>query len=175
LISTPETIDIYDDMSEKICLVCEQSFSSSGRKIYCSTKCSNKFRNDRRESLTQEEKNIMNQTRKNKYHESEKIRDSKRTYRATKGQALRQQRIEVNNKLYLEHLRKGCVSCGELDILVLEFDHIANNKTLGVSQLRKCYSLERLKAEIDKCVVLCANCHKRRTAKQFGSWRLKHI
>jgi hypothetical protein len=28
-----------------------------------------------------------------------------------------------------------------------------------------------LKAEIAKCQVRCANCHRRRTAAQFGWWR----
>ena len=32
-------------------------------------------------------------------------------------------------------------------------------------------SWERVEAEIAKCSVRCANCHRRRTAEQFGYWR----
>jgi hypothetical protein len=62
-----------------------------------------------------------------------------------------------------------CVDCGESDIVVLDFDH-QRDKVELVSLLTHGYSLERLKREIDKCEVVCANCHRRRTAKQFG-WR----
>jgi hypothetical protein len=64
------------------------------------------------------------------------------------------------------------VECGESDIVVLEFDH-QRDKTLNVSALsREGYSLDRLKQEIAKCEAVCANCQRRRTAKQFGWYRL---
>jgi hypothetical protein len=34
------------------------------------------------------------------------------------------------------------------------------------------YSIARIKEEIEKCDVRCANCHTRRTAHQFGWWVL---
>ena len=52
------------------------------------------------------------------------------------------------------------VSCGEPDIVVLEFDH-QRDKLLDVSTLsREGYSLDKLKQEIAKCEVVCANCHQ---------------
>jgi hypothetical protein len=84
-------------------------------------------------------------------------------------------RIGANNHLCLDRLKTGCIECGESDILVLEFDHLDEySKTSGISQLRKTGLTAKLVEELHKCVVLCANCHKRRTAKQFGSWRLEH-
>jgi hypothetical protein len=35
------------------------------------------------------------------------------------------------------------------------------------------YSLDALQKEIDKCVVRCANCHRRKTAKESGFWKFK--
>ncbi len=67
-----------------------------------------------------------------------------------------------------------CVDCGETDIVVLEFDH-QDNKIAAVSKMLGAYaSLKAIKTEVAKCEVRCANCHRRRTAKQFGSYRLKY-
>ena len=63
-----------------------------------------------------------------------------------------------------------CVDCGEQDILVLDFDHQKNNKSSTISNLLRCgYSIDKIKNEIDKCVVRCANCHRRKTAIE-GKW-----
>jgi len=69
--------------------------------------------------------------------------------------------------------RAGCVNCGERDIVVLDFDHV-DGKIASVSELarREC-SIAKLDAEIAKCLVRCANCHRRRTAEQFGYYRFK--
>lgn len=66
-------------------------------------------------------------------------------------------------------LKNPCVECGESDITVLEFDHQSKiSKFASVSSLiRARSSLEMVKEEIEKCQVRCANCHRRRTAKQF--------
>jgi hypothetical protein len=67
-------------------------------------------------------------------------------------------------------LTHPCVDCGETDPRVLEFDHIHGRKRMEVSKLiRNGHSIEVIQAEIDKCVVRCSNCHKKRTYK--GSWR----
>jgi hypothetical protein len=68
--------------------------------------------------------------------------------------------------------RTVCTDCGEADPVVLEFDHVGP-KTGDVGQLvRDGVRLARLKEEIAKCEVVCACCHRRRTARRQGSWRL---
>lgn len=64
-----------------------------------------------------------------------------------------------------------CVDCGEDDPVVLEFDHI-KNKNAVISEMYRNYTLENVKLEISKCQVRCANCHRRKTAKE-GSWNKK--
>lgn len=59
-----------------------------------------------------------------------------------------------------------CVDCGESDPIVLEFDH-REDKISPVSRLARDASLEKIKFEINKCDVRCANCHRRRTAKSL--------
>ena len=60
-----------------------------------------------------------------------------------------------------------CVDCGEPDPVVLDFDHVGDDKIANISYLLNSVgSWRRLEAEIEKCEVRCANCHRRKTAKQ---------
>lgn len=54
-----------------------------------------------------------------------------------------------------------CIDCGNNDLRVLDFDHVRGNKIKAISRLvRDGANLERLKQEISKCEVRCANCHR---------------
>lgn len=65
-----------------------------------------------------------------------------------------------------------CVDCGEADIVVLEFDHRSTDeKFKAVSQMISDYSLIKIQAEVAKCEVRCANCHRRKTARDFGHFK----
>jgi hypothetical protein len=91
--------------------------------------------------------------------------------------------IKANNKravqecrLYVwNHLRTHpCVDCGESDPVVLDFDHVTGEKRAEVSTLaRGGHRLKTVKAEMAKCEIRCANCHRRRTSAQLGwnNWR----
>jgi hypothetical protein len=58
-----------------------------------------------------------------------------------------------------------CVDCGASDPLVLVFDHVRGKKRFNISWApNRAYSLATLDAEIAKCDVRCANCHRRRHA-----------
>lgn len=66
----------------------------------------------------------------------------------------------------LEH---SCLDCEESDPIVLQFDHRGEKaKTADISDLARWSSLVRLQEEIEKCDVRCANCHLRKTAKEYG-------
>jgi hypothetical protein len=65
-----------------------------------------------------------------------------------------------------------CVDCGEKDPIVLEFDHVRGIKVANVStMINTLRSLDAIKSEINKCEIRCSNCHKRKTAKQFGWYK----
>ncbi len=75
------------------------------------------------------------------------------------------------NQIYSLLNQNPCVDCGEKDILVLDFDHLpGSKKEFSIARGALRHSWEKIKAEIDKCEVVCANCHRRRTAKR-GNWR----
>lgn len=66
-----------------------------------------------------------------------------------------------------------CVDCGEADIVVLDFDHVRGVKVMGIADLvAGVYSFAALKAEVAKCDVRCANCHRRKTLRDQASYRL---
>lgn len=60
-----------------------------------------------------------------------------------------------------------CVDCGEGDPVVLDFDHL-RDKTQNISTLLQRRHKAALKSEVEKCEVVCANCHRRRTSQRQG-------
>ena len=75
---------------------------------------------------------------------------------------------------------KSCVDCGYNNIIALEFDHREpEEKSFTISKfLSKNHAseakMELLRKELEKCDVVCSNCHTIRTARTFGSWRLRY-
>ena len=64
--------------------------------------------------------------------------------------------------LAIEHLGGKCMRCGYSKYPeVLEFHHKnPANKEFNVSRKGHCRSWKRIEKEIEKCVLLCANCHR---------------
>ena len=59
-----------------------------------------------------------------------------------------------------------CNRCPEDHIACLEFHHIdPNQKEVEIGVAASKWSVERLKTEIIKCEVLCANCHRKEHSK----------
>jgi hypothetical protein len=77
-------------------------------------------------------------------------------------QKFQQSRRDLINKIKID---RGCAKCGyNVHPAALDFNHIHGNKTFGVSQDPK-VAMHKLLAEIDKCEVLCANCHRVHTSE----------
>lgn len=74
----------------------------------------------------------------------------------------------------IEYLGCKCVDCGTEDTRVLIFDHAKERRlggrTIGAMQA---WGWDRLQPELDKCELVCANCHMIRTAirKEQGNYR----
>lgn len=98
-----------------------------------------------------------------------------KTYYLEKAHKRNKKIIDENQKFLLEYLASHpCVDCGEKDPIVLEFDHV-KNKFENVSEMLKLkYSMKRLSEEINKCEVRCANCHRRKTAKDHQWYKYKN-
>jgi len=62
-----------------------------------------------------------------------------------------------------------CVDCGETDPLVLQFDHRDGTEKIdAIGSMISRSSWTTFLAEVAKCDVRCANCHRVRTARQFN-------
>lgn len=74
-----------------------------------------------------------------------------------------------NAQFVWDYLLNNPCKCGENDPIVLEFNHIDPTvKSDNISDLvKKTHSIKSIQSEILKCEVMCANCHRRHTAKQF--------
>ncbi len=80
-------------------------------------------------------------------------------------------RIRKSNKIRANRIRKwvsnykakkGCCKCYENDPVALDFHH--KDKTLkegNIGTIITTWSEKKLKKEIDKCIVICANCHRK--------------
>lgn len=69
---------------------------------------------------------------------------------------------------------KKCIDCPENDPVVLDFDHVKGQKKMLVSQMiLSGYSLKTIQKEIEKCDIRCANCHRRKTAKEQGQYKYR--
>ncbi len=65
---------------------------------------------------------------------------------------------------------KPCMDCGnEFPHYVMEFDHRPGTKKVGnIANLAHDGRKKQLLAELEKCDVVCANCHRERTFQRLG-------
>ena len=72
------------------------------------------------------------------------------------------ERSHTEKKRIIDEGRSGgCVECGENRLPCLDYHHRGGkaDKLGDMAHMRR-FSLEKLRAEIAKCDVLCANCHR---------------
>jgi len=81
--------------------------------------------------------------------------------------------VQNNTKRYRQGLknivdskRDKCIKCGETDKCCLDFHHL-RDKIAAISTLVHRVSKKLVLTELEKCVVLCSNCHKKLHAGRF--------
>jgi len=86
-------------------------------------------------------------------------------------------KAKINNQANLRHSRlkdylrdykltQGCVDCGyNTHHVALDFDHVDGEKELNVCNAK---SIAQAKKEIEKCEVVCSNCHRIRTFERIN-------
>lgn len=105
---------------------------------------------------------------KGRYH-TEEYKEYQRNYQRAWHQRNKEKRLA---KMYTKKAalyeyvqdiksRQCCADCGQQHPATLQFHHLNSDiKEFNISDaVRMGTSPEKIKAEIDKCIVLCANCH----------------
>lgn len=143
-------------MQRKICTICKKMKNKSEYN-------KNKTRKDGLQNLCRA---CSNNQSKFYYKENKEIH--KKMVRARNVKI-----ISENQQKIVKFLKKNPCKCGEKDICCLDFDHISNKSKNISTMLKDAYSWESIKKEIAKCQVLCANCHRRKTAKNQKWYKLE--
>lgn len=100
-------------------------------------------------------------------------------HRKTWDSGVRKEQVELRRQRNREFiwnylLDKVCEDCGEADPIVLQFDH-QRDKKYNISEMSgMTLSTDKILEEMEKCEIVCANCHVRRTAKQFN-WYITRV
>jgi hypothetical protein len=104
------------------------------------------------------------------YHHEHYVANKQR-YIAQAAQRKWKLRVERTEYLLDFFAKHPCRDCGETDPVVLEFDHLGD-KSFNIGQALPERNWESILAEMAKCEVVCANCHRRRTARRLRSMRV---
>ncbi len=79
-------------------------------------------------------------------------------------------RRDANRRKAAQHLSvHPCIDCGESELVVLDFDHVGEKTSAVSAMIANGANWERIEAEIQKCEVRCANCHRIKTAATWTS------
>jgi hypothetical protein len=106
-------------------------------------------------------------------YQSEEYKEYQRNYQRAWHQRHRAERlarlnqrkavIRATNSEYIQDLKSQlcCVDCGQRHPATLHFHHLnPEDKAFNISHaITDGTSLDTIKKEIEKCIVLCANCH----------------
>jgi len=110
------------------------------------------------------------------YRDPLKRHVSNRRYYEANKEAIKKKKIAREKKLMsslkawlLKYLKEHpCIDCGETNPIVLEFDHVKDKEFSIGDAIRRRISLVRVIAEVEKCSVRCANCHRVKTYRDAG-------
>lgn len=94
----------------------------------------------------------------------------KKCNRLRYGDGVKRRAAEFRAYVQSIKLERGCADCGYRGHpAALEFDHLPGHVKLGRLASMACGSaLATIHAEIAKCEVVCANCHRIRTANRLA-------
>ena len=109
---------------------------------------------------------------KDKGRQSEEYKEYQRNYQRSWHQRNKEKRLAriYERKAaihdYMQNMKSQlhCVVCGQRHPATLHFHHLnSDDKVFNISDaVNRGLSLDRIKKEIEKCIVLCANCHFKR-------------
>jgi hypothetical protein len=83
----------------------------------------------------------------------------------------RRKRVVDENKKFVRSMKESvpCMDCKKsYPYYVMDFDHVRGNKDRDIAKLvQGSVSRQRLLDEIEKCEIVCSNCHRERTQQRI--------
>lgn len=139
----------WDNVQPKscVCQQCGSEFSAKRNAKYCSPLCSSRARPPRQKPTPEQRREWYRQ------------RMERPGYREKVNAQARARRDKINQLLRDHKMKAGCARCGYRDHhAALEFHHRdRDDKEINLSFAK---SVAQAREEMNKCVVLCANCHR---------------
>lgn len=104
------------------------------------------------------------------YKNPEKRRECRRRWYSNNKESEKShvKRRKKDIKLWFQEHKRNlkCIICNENHPATIDFHHNQGEKEHGISKMvAEGYSIERIKKEINKCEVLCSNCHRKKHFK----------
>jgi len=88
----------------------------------------------------------------------------------------RKRAVKRNRKYVDSHKIAHPCPCGETETCCLSYHHYEGDKEGNISDMvNRGYSITKIKAEIDKCKVLCLNCHAKLHKKEKDDLKVNII
>jgi hypothetical protein len=97
----------------------------------------------------------------NKEHVSDYNKRYYAEHKQEQSKRVKKRKEKIRKWMENQKLQLKCEKCGANHIAVLQFHHLdPNQKDESVSSMvYRGWSIEKIQKEIEKCKVLCANCH----------------
>jgi hypothetical protein len=78
------------------------------------------------------------------------------------------------NRIFVQEYKRShpCIRCGESTPCCLDFHHVDPSKKIDVltQMANRGFGIKRILEEIAKCVILCANCHRKEHSGESPNW-----
>lgn len=112
-------------------------------------------------SSTQRKYGMFNSIEERRAYDREWYGKQPAAYRERRQRLVNARRLRITTALWEHKAAHPCV-CGESDPVCLDFHHTSDDKELAIADaVQKGWGLERIMREVAKCVVICANCHRK--------------
>ena len=101
------------------------------------------------------------------YKDVEKRRSYRRYHYSINKEKYKQSKNQTKDKIrriIQQAKSKSCTDCkNSFPYYVMDFDHVRGEKKFNIGESVSCGSSSRVLEEIEKCDLVCANCHRVRT------------
>jgi hypothetical protein len=135
---------------------------------------SKRYRLKNKEKILERQRKRWNENKEeNNKKQRENYRNLPKEIKTERLKYIKEQGIKRKEKLkakYYEYKKQGCSICGYNKCLkALDFHHKeGEEKTINISRtLSQNKNWEDMKGELDKCIILCSNCHRELHAKEL--------